>query len=135
MQNCTKYYLNGQWEWRENKIFFPGATQEVDFRIAFRIFLPKIIDVGSDRWWTQPVQIVNCDDALSKWTCFEFATARAADGDATEEMLAVASGFKEEAIEATKLLINPDALREQRTNVRRLPYGGRQNGRGRSGWW
>jgi hypothetical protein len=132
MQTRTKYQWNGQWEWREDTIFFPGSTQMMDFRIGFRTYLPDITDVGVTRWWEQPVQIINCNDAASKWLCYEFATARAVDGDASEQMAVIAAGFKAEAIEATKYLVNPDAMREERTNTRRVPYGG---GRGNRGWY
>lgn len=130
METRTKFSYNGQWEWQEDKISFPGATQFVDFRIGFRTYLPDIIDVGDTRWWEQPVHVINCNDALSKWLCFEFAVARSVDGDATEQMSLVAAGFKSEAVEATKILINPDAMREERTNVRRVPYGRRGGGGG-----
>ena len=130
LQSRPKYQFNGQWEWAEDTIRFPGAIQANDFRIGYRSYLPDIVDVGQTRWWNQPVQVMRCQDPLAWWFCAEFAAARSADGDATEQMVAVASACVEEAEAATKLYCNRDVMLDQRTTERRRPYGG-----GRRGGW
>jgi hypothetical protein len=134
LEMYQKRQRNGQWEWRGDAIYFPGATIAVDFRIRFRAYLPDIDNVGTTRWWLAPVPIMRCVDPLSWWICTEFATARAADGDATEQMLAAAAACKEEAQAATVLWANRDVMKNQRDDVRRIPYGGGSRGRG-NGWW
>lgn len=130
MQSARKYQRNSQWEWREDKIFFPGALIPVDFRIRYRGYLADINNVGNARWFTQPVPVMRCLDALAWWICAEFAAARSADGDASEQMLAIAGSCKEEAVAATKLLANRDVMKNERVNVRRIPYGGGSRGYG-----
>lgn len=132
LQSQIKWIYNGQWEWRNDAIYFPGAVRTVDFRIRFQAYLPDFVDVGTTRWWQQPVPIMRCDDPLSWWICSEFAAARAADGDASEQMLAVAAACKAEAMAATKLQANRDV--NQREDVRREPYGGGSRGRGSGGY-
>ena len=53
-----KYCFNGCWEWRDEVIYYPGATQSVDFRIRYRINMPDIVDVGVKRWFQQDVTLV-----------------------------------------------------------------------------
>lgn len=119
-----KWIFNRAWEWRGEKIVFPGAMQTVDFRIRFRATLPFIGDVGNLAWFQQDVPILDCGDALAWWVCYEFSVARMADGDVAEGMAAVAETFKENAESATTLMMNQTAMKNQRTNVRQLPYGG-----------
>jgi hypothetical protein len=135
LQSARKYQRNGQWEWRGEVIYFPGSTIAVDFRIRYRSYLPDLADLGSERWFNLAVPIMRCQDPLSWWVCAEFAAARAADGDAAEAMLQVAGECKEEAIEATKIYANRDVMKNQRDDVRRLPYGGGSRGRGGSTGW
>lgn len=116
---------NGCWEWREDKIYYPGATLGMDFRIRYRGYLPDIIDVGTTRWFNQPVQIMRCSDSMAWWICHEFASqAAAGDPDNAGNYLEIASACKLEAIEATKKLVNRDVMKNERVNQRRIPYGG-----------
>lgn len=133
LQSCRKYQRNAQWEWRGDAIYYPGATIPVDFRIRYRRRLPDIEDVGLTRWWNIAIPILDCQDALSWRICAEFAAARAADGDATEQMLAVAQACEEKAMAAIKLLSNRDIMKNERDDVRRIPYGYGSRGRG-YGW-
>jgi hypothetical protein len=128
LNSQPKYQYNGQWQWQDDRIYFPGSIFVMDFQIGYRKRIPDIIDVGTTPWFEQPVQIANCLDPLAWWVCAEFAAARAADGDAAETMLPVAEACEEKAVEATQLWNNEDAMRLQRTTARRRPYGG---GRGR----
>lgn len=133
LQSSPKRQRNGQWEWRGDAIYYPGATITVDFRIRFRRRLPDIIDVGTQHWWELTVPVINCEDALAWWVGAEWAYARAADGDASEGMLGVAAACEEKAMEATKLMSNQDVMANERDDVRRIPYGGGSRGYG-GGW-
>lgn len=124
LQSRRKFQYNGQWEWRQETVFFPGAITTVDFRMRYRTYLPDINDVGAVRWFRQPVPMTRCKSPLAWWICSEFTAARAADGDATEGMAAVAAACAELAMEETKLMANRDISKNLRTNVRRIPYGG-----------
>lgn len=129
LNSQPKYQYNGQWQWQDDRIYFPGSIFVMDFQLGYRKRIPDIVDVGNTPWWEQPVQIANCLDPLAWWVCAEFAAARAADGDASEMMLAVAQACKAEAMEATSLWNNEDVARVQRTTSRRRPYGGSNNAR------
>ena len=124
---------NGCWEWRNDAIWFPGATSTVDFFIRYRAYLPDIVDSGTRRWFQQPVPIMRCQDPLSWWVCAEFAAARGADG--TPELLAVAAQCEAKAMAATKLWTNQQAMKNERLDVRRIPYGGWNRGSGSGGGW
>lgn len=130
LQTARKFQANRQWEWRQDTIFFPGSIIPVDFRIVYRCYLADFNDVGSIRWFQQAVPIMRCLDPFAWWICVEFASARAADGDATEQMLGVAADCLEQAVNATKLLANRDVMKNERDDVRRLPYGGGSRGYG-----
>jgi hypothetical protein len=134
LQSFPKYQLNGQWEWRGDAIYFPGTTAAVDFRIRYRAYLPDIDNAGATRWFQQPVPVMRCVDPMAWWVCAEFAAARSADGDASEQMLAVAVACKEEAVEATKFWANRDVMKNERADVRRQPYGRGSRASGRYGY-
>ena len=123
---------NRQWEWREEQINVPGCIRSMDWLIGYRKYLNDFVDVGSDRWWTLPVPLVRCQDPFSWHICAEFCFARAADGDGMEQMLVVAQECATLADNATKAYANDTAMKNQRTNVRRVPYGRgfRSGGRG-----
>lgn len=129
-----KQQRNFGWEWKQDAIFFPGAIINVDFRIRFRAYLSDIVDTVATnvttRWFNQPFPVMRSSDAMTWWVCAEFAAARAADGDATEQMMAAAAACTDRAMEATKLLANRDAMQMERADVRRIPYGGGSRGGG-----
>lgn len=119
--SAQKYCLNGCWEWRGEVIYYPGATQSVDFLIRYRKNVPDIVDVGSQRWFTQPVTLVRCQDPLSWWLVVEVATAVAAMPGGPSNALVMAQSAKMEAIEATKKYANRDVMLDERTEARRIP--------------
>jgi hypothetical protein len=123
LQSAPKYNFNRQWTWRRGIIYFPGALVAVDFRIFYRSRYMDFANVGTTRWWDIAVPIIDCQDAFAWWIAAEYAAARAADGDSAEGMLAVASACLEMAEAATKLIANRDAMKNQRVNNRRIPYG------------
>jgi hypothetical protein len=130
-----KQNRNIAWEWRGDAIYAPGALVTVDWRIRYRAWLSDIVDVGTTRWWNQPFPIMRCQDAMTLLLCAEFAQARAA---AAEPMMggtltSMAGSFMAQAKEAVKMLSNRDAMKNERNNVRRIPYGG--GTRGSSGFY
>lgn len=134
---AQKYCFNGCWEWRGEVIYYPGATQSVDFLIRYRKNVPDIVDVGNVRWFNQPVTLVRCQDPLSWWLVVEVAIAIAAMPGAPANALAMVQMARSEAIEATKKYANRDVMLDERTEARRLPYGGGSRGQGsgyRNGW-
>lgn len=125
-----KYCRNGCWEWRGEVIYYPGATQAVDFMIRYRKNLPDFVDVGSQRWFTQPVQMVRCQDPLSWWLVVEVATAASAIAGAPGNALQLAQSARLAAVEATKKYANRDVMLDQRTEAQRIPYNGGSRGQG-----
>lgn len=125
-----KTQRNCQWEWRGDVIYYPGATCVMDFRIGYRLYLPDIIDVGTTRWFQQAVPLMRCSDPLAWWICTEFATAEAARPGVSPMMMQLALSCKAEAMAATKLWSNRDVMKNERTEVRRIPYGGGSRGQG-----
>lgn len=129
-----KYYFNGCWEWRGEVIYYPGATQSVDFLIRYRKNLPDIVDVGNIRWFNQPVPMVRCQNPLSWWLVVEVATFASGRPDAPANILAMAATAESKAMEATKKYVNRDVMLDQRMpEVQRLPYNGGSRGQGSSG--
>jgi hypothetical protein len=135
----AKRIRNFGWEWREDAIYIPGALAPVDFRIGYRSYLPDIADntTSGVRWWNQPVPLMRCADALAWWICHEFAISPTRNGIVATQALAAASHFMEMAKDSTNKWINRDVMKNQRQDVRRVPYGGRnRSGYGRAGgWW
>lgn len=128
-----KYAFNGCWEWRGDVIYYPGAIQSVDFRIRYRYNLPDIQDVGTTRWFQQPVPMVRCQDPLAWWIVVEVATAEASKPDAPAKVMALVQSARMEAIEATKKFSNRDVMLDERTEVTRIGYGYASRGQGWNG--
>lgn len=134
---------NLNWEWRDEAIYYPGSTSVMDFRIRYRKYLPDIVDIAGVPWWTQSVPVVRCQDALSWWVAAEYAAAQAARHDLPSDMLMalaqLAAACQAQAKHATDLMINRDVQKNERTEVRRIPYGGGSRGQGYNGggggWW
>ena len=110
---------NGCWEWRANRIYFPGALRVMDFRILYQRYLGDFLDVGTLQWFQQPVPIPRCLDAFSLYICSEYRP-----GD----------GWLEKAEGAARLVCNREVSMKSRGNVRRLSRSGRLEGGGGYGW-
>lgn len=129
----VKVQRNRFWEWREERIFFPGSTVQMDFRIGFRLCLQDFVDIDDTHWYELEVPLRWCMDALAWWVCCEFAFARSADGES--DMLALAEACEEKAMDATKRYANRDIMKNERVQVRRTPYGGGSRGQGQGQGW
>jgi hypothetical protein len=136
MRTWPKVQCNRWWEWRQERIFFPGSIIPVDFRIGYRLCMLDFVDIDNTHWYELNVPLRWCMDALAWWVVAEFCLARSADGEA--DMVAVAQGCEEKAMEATKRYANRDIMKNERVQVRRTPYGGgsrgQRNGNGWSGY-
>lgn len=125
-----KTLWNGCWQWRDDHIVFPGATQSVDLWLYYRSFLPDPVDVGNTPWFNTTVNIARCQDPLVWWLCREFAIAamsRMSDAESASPMGMQLSGLaglcETQGSEATKKLVNRDQMMKQTMDVRRVPYG------------
>lgn len=119
LPSAQKQSANGCWEWRANRIYFPGSLQVMDFRILYQRYLGDFLDVGTVQWFQQPVPIQRCQDALSLYICSEFRPG---------------AGWQEQAEGAARLLCNREVSMKARGNVRRQSRSGRLEGGGGYGW-
>lgn len=124
--------FNRIWEWRNDRIYMPGATTETDLRIRYHKYLDDFIETNAGSppalvpWYLQPVPIVRCTDALSLYICAEVAQSRPDLGmNAVEFSLA--------AEQAADLIYNRDVRRTQQTTTTRRSLSGRLEGNG-YGW-
>lgn len=131
-----KTIWNRCWEWREDAIYYPGSQCSMDFRVRYRLYLPDLIDSGPQRWYQQFVQIMRCQDPLSWWIACEFLIAESTRTDtppqAAMQAASSAAAAEARAKAATDKWVNRDVMKNQRTEARRIPYGG--GSRGQGGW-
>ena len=103
-----KYGLLRDWEWRNDAIFFLGASQSLDLRIRYKRILNDPPNLT-----TAPIPLIRCAVALAYLVVEIFAASRGST------ILPVFQSEKEEAI---KQIINTTTRKKQRTNFRRIPY-------------
>jgi hypothetical protein len=96
-------------EWRDDKLWFPGASQSLDLRIRFKQILKDPLP-GEP---TFQIPIINCAVALAYLVVEIFAAGRGST------MLPAFNAEKEDAI---KQIINTTTRKNQRKNYRRIPY-------------
>lgn len=133
--SAQKYYFNQCWEWRGQVIYYPGATQSVDFLIRYRKQFSDIVDVGNVRWFNSTVPLVRCQNPLSWWLVVEVAAFAAGRPDAPRNIMTMAATAEAKAVEATKKYANRDVMLDERTEAVRLPYNGGSRGQGSMGGW
>jgi len=120
-----KYPRNGIFDYRNDRVLFPGTTAPVDMRIRFAQFFPSFTTQGVTPWYEQPVPIVGATDALADYICIEACDGRD-DVDS--------STFKSRAEAEAKLIFNRDVRIKNRSNVRRRPRSGPRNQGDRYGY-
>ena len=134
-----KVNYNPGCQWRGEALYYPGATQALDFLIYYQAYFSDIVDVGTTPWFMQPVPIMRVQEALSHWICREFCLSQSQDEsldpDVRQQFMAAMPYFEEQAMTATALLVSPDKKRRQRMNYTRMPFagGGGRGGSGNSG--
>lgn len=118
---------NRFWQWREDKIWMPGAQFSMDLRILYAAYLADFMDTGVDpniiRWYQQPVPITRCLSPFASYIAYEMSSARGDEDAAT---------LKAEAEAETRLIFNRDVRAKQRVNVRRRAANGHRYGSGAS---
>ncbi len=120
--------LNGQWEWRTNALFLPGANSLTDLQLRYIRFLPALPDPNyrtpNTPWYLQTLPIVGCESALAWYIAYEVLFPEGEQqGGGAEEVL-------QNAEAEADLIFNDQARADQRTNNRRRPRGGSSNMRG-----
>lgn len=115
--------FNLRWEWRNNKLYMPGAIQQTDLRLRYLRYDGSFIDQTTPsviRWFQQPIPIVDCIDSFSLYIAAEFCASRG--------QYEVAQGFQVQAENSAKLLVNRDVQMKQRVQARRRSTSGRLEG-------
>lgn len=72
----TKKPLNKSWEWRNGRIYMPGANSVTDLRIRYAASYPDFITPGTISFHLQFVPIVRSLNAFAWFICSEVAKAR-----------------------------------------------------------
>lgn len=101
----AKSTTNKVWEWRDDRMYIPGATGTTDIRVRYASYLPDFVDnspTATTPWFMQPIQIMRGMNALSWYICYEFSKSRQ-DLDA--------GTFQAEAEAAALLLVERDTQR------------------------
>lgn len=116
MPSYLKQGFNRIWEWREDKVYFPGAISVTDIQMRYAAYLPKLIDTTDDQgqpvpWYEQPVRIVDSTDSLAYFICFEICSGR---GDTS------AADFQTLAQAEANELFDLEVRQKQRTNLKRI---------------
>jgi hypothetical protein len=67
---------NFYWEWKNNRIYLPGALGLTDVRIRGGSFLSDFTDISAPGGSSQLVPIVQCEDPFANLICVEMAGSR-----------------------------------------------------------
>ena len=110
---CQQNTNFGYWEWRENKIYLPGATETRDVRLRYVATLPTFF--GSMDYANAYVPIQDSLDAVAYKVAHKYATMLGS------EML---KEIKEQAVEEMRQLKNAITRRAQSIEYNRAPFGG-----------
>ena len=104
LPTVPKRALNKIWEWRQEKIYMPGATAVTDMLLRYAGFLPDFVDPGTTLFTLQPVQIMRCLSPFAWFICSEVAHPR---GDLD------AGAFDQKAITEAEQIYNRDSLQDR----------------------
>lgn len=107
---------NQFWDWRDDKLFFPGSLLPMDFRISYNAFLADIVPVANG-WAFTPVPIMRCAEALAWYAAKNFVIPR---GGAT-----LAPAYAQSGDEAADSLTKMDSKMKQRASYHRQAWGER----------
>lgn len=76
ISNQPKQARNYSWEWRDDKLYFPGSTAAMDIRVRFSKWLADFVDNATTAYSAQSVPIMRALDAFAWYICSEAANAR-----------------------------------------------------------
>ena len=110
LPSTAKGTYNRVWDWREDAIYFVGATQITDLRILYQAFLPDIAMAGGS-FSSTIVPLMRSTDSLAYYAAAIFVSAR---GGAM-----LAADWEMKGDEATDALTNRQAKVLQRGSYRR----------------
>jgi hypothetical protein len=103
----------GQWEWRGDQIWMPGATQTRDIRLRYWSTLPQFFSATLDFNSTY-VPVLDCTDAVAYKTAVKYARMLGSPG---------LEDLKAEAAVQMFHLKNATTRRAQSVTYNRVPYG------------
>ena len=75
----------GGFQWQDNKLYFIGATQNIQVIVQYCAYFPAFTDLSVAGAGLQPIRIMRAEDALAWRIAYEVASAR---GDADAASLA-----------------------------------------------
>jgi len=105
--------LNGQWEWRANALYMPGATGATDLQLRYTRRLADLPDpnypVSNAPWYSQIVPIPNCLSPLAWFVAYEVLLLRANPDTADAATVALKNAEDE-----TDQIFNDQARADQR---------------------
>ena len=107
------------WDWRDDALWFYGATQNIDIELMYEKHLPILQQVGD----TVPIRGV--DNAAAYRVAYAFSKARGAE---------MADSFGQEGQIELDLLANRAQRAKQRIKHRRQPFSRRRRGSGYGGY-
>lgn len=102
-----------QWEWRNNRLNFRGATQNVDIRMRYYCSLPQFFSATMDFASTY-VPVMDCTDFLAYDVAVTYARMLGSPGLAELQVAAAAEMFQ---------LKNANIRRMQHEDFARIPFG------------
>jgi hypothetical protein len=108
-----QYPTLGEWEWRENKIWFVGSTQNRDIRMRYYAQLPQFFS-STLNYETTFVPIIDCTDAVAYKVAVKYARMLGSPG-----LQDLVSEAKEQMFQ----LKNAVTRRAQSIEYNRIPYG------------
>lgn len=97
MPTVPKLDFMEMWEWRDDKLFFPGCRVAIDLRVRYQAYLPDIVDddVAKTMWYEKQVEVMRCLDPLADYVCREFCIGKGdPDGAALFQTSAEAGALK-----------------------------------------
>lgn len=110
LPSAPKSLWNLMWEWRDDTIYMPGATDATDLRIRFFGTFSDFVDVGGSPgpnqtantpWFGQPIPVMQCIDTLADYICREINISRERPDDA--------AAFEMSARANAQLILNRDS--------------------------
>lgn len=108
IDSLPQYSYMRQWEWRDDKIYMPGATQAIDLRARYKAYFPVLANGQSI------VKIFHGGNAVAYDCAMKFAGPRAGEAVAY---------FKEERDKSIQQIVTRIGRKNQRRNSRPQPYG------------
>jgi hypothetical protein len=118
----TRSIYNRLWEWREDRLYLPGAVGTTDLCFRYIKGFPSVQQIGTTPWYDLTIPIVGCEDALAYYIAAEVTAARGPE---------FVADLEARSQRAADLIFNNQARADQRVNMRRRP----RSGGSRNNYW